>query len=100
MPTISERRLDSLAKILECSSICVAVCCVNKHFFISANELAQGSAEHSKQFVIMSKIMNYFKDLANTKDVKSHDREQLIQDICGIRIGNMSKGILNYHKQQ
>lgn len=36
--SIDQKRLDTLAKILECSSMCVAVVQINGQFLISANE--------------------------------------------------------------
>ena len=41
----SERRLDSLARVLQGSSECVAVTFVNGSFIIAANELAKGSKD-------------------------------------------------------
>lgn len=36
--TIDQKRLDTLAKILECSSMCIAMVQLDGNFIISANE--------------------------------------------------------------
>ena len=94
MPKVSERRLDSLAKILECSSMCTSIACVDNKFFISSNEFNKNSSENSDYFKLIVDIMNYFKAIANSGKHNINTRDQLMHRICKARLGAMGKGNL------
>ena len=96
MPTnkvkINERRLDSLAKILECSSTCVAVACIDDQFVIAANEFNR-STQQSEHVKLITEIMIHFKEIVNTGN-SNVDRNKLIQKICQARLSVIGKGNL------
>ena len=78
----SERRLDTLAEILECDSMCVAVACVEGEFVIAANEFHPGTHKTEGHYNLIVEIMDYFKDIATTgqepEDTKKNDLLQKI----------------------
>lgn len=81
MPETSERRLDTLAEILECDSMCVAVACIDSKFVISANEFHTGTQNGRGHHGAIIKIMEYFQNLANGNSLDVTARDRLLKGI-------------------
>ena len=91
---ISERRLDSLAKILECKSMCVAVVCVNSKFLIASNEFTKNTTNDHEHLKLIIEILNYLKNVAKKSKFSANDRDLLMQKICNARLSAIGKGNL------
>ena len=90
MPKISERRLDTLAEILECDSMCVAVACIDSKFIIAANEFHLGTQLDKGHFGAVTKIMQYFKNLATNVKIDIVARNKLLKVIYEINRSNLA----------
>ena len=99
--SIDQKRLDTLAKILECSSMCVAVTQVDGKFLIAANEFNKNTKEpdSNQQLNLIIEIMNFFKNIANklttSSDKITQNRDLLMQKICSARLSVLGQGKLN-----
>ncbi len=71
----SERRLDTLAEILECDSMCVAVACINSEFVIAVNEFHPGIRKTEGHYSLIVEIMDYFKSIASTGKIPEDDKK-------------------------
>ena len=86
--SIDQKRLDTLAKILECSSMCVAVTQLDGKFLITANEFNKNTKEPdgNQQLNLIIEIMNFFKNIADksttSSDEITQNRDLLMQKIC------------------
>jgi len=74
---ISQKKFDSIAKILEGNSKCVAVAFINGKFLIAANEITQGSDEN-RIIDLIKMAMRYFSDLAHLKENQDFQEEKLL----------------------
>lgn len=68
MPNKNERRLDSLARLLEGNHICAAVCAVGDKVYIATNQLTKGSRQETR---------NRLQDLLKVLSVKVFGEEDL-----------------------
>ena len=82
-------KLDNLARVLEGSSACVAVCYVDKEILITNNELAKGT-EKGANFVLIKNLMQYLQKKDGHKD-----RKTIFQEICLQRI-KAEQGKISY----
>lgn len=89
-----EERLDMLAEVLECRSACVAIACVNGQFLITANEFTSNKATTEEQYNIVNQIMQYFQSVANSGSPNIDIRDNLMFDICRLRLESLGKGKL------
>ena len=96
-PRVHERRIDELAWLLECSSMCTAASIINSRFYISANEFFSGTEQrsHNQHLNNVCNIMEYFQQVAKGsitwRDAKSK-RDDLMQTICRNQIRTASLG--------
>ncbi len=94
---VQERRINELAWLLECSSMCTATSVINGKFYISANEFFNGTEprNNNKQLHNVCSIMEYFKEIANGsigwREVKTK-RDSLMRTICKNQISTASLG--------
>lgn len=99
--SIDQKRLDTLAKILECSSMCVAVTQLDGKFLIAANEFNKNTKEPdgNQQLNLITEIMNFFKNIADkpttSSDEITRNRDLLMQKICSARLSVLGQGKLN-----
>ena len=80
MPQLN-KRLDTLAKVLECESMCVAVTCVDSKFIIAANEFHAGTKLQEGHPQIIINIMEYLQKIANDGIVETEERDTLLKKI-------------------
>ena len=96
-PRVCERRMDELAWLLECSSMCTAGSVINGKFYISANEFFNGTERrnNNKQLNIVCSIMEYFQKIANSpialREIKNK-RDSLMRTVCKNQISAASLG--------
>src|SRR6478672_8654001 len=85
------RRLDSLARLLEGKSTCAAVCFIRGEFLIATNSIKHNRItnmrEDSKQLSLITDIMGYFSTLANHPEGINEQkiqkiRKKLFKKIC------------------
>lgn len=62
-----KRRLDSIARLLEGSSICAAVALENNSFLIATNTNFIPNSE-AQGYVLINTVMSFFKEVANSSD--------------------------------
>ncbi|MGI9214111.1 MAG: nucleic acid/nucleotide deaminase domain-containing protein [Gammaproteobacteria bacterium] len=90
-----EKMLDGLAEVLECRSACVALVCINDRFLITANEFTSDKANTELQYGIISKIMKYFQFIAQGMHPSLEERDDIIFNICKLRLVSLGKGTLD-----
>ena len=96
--TQPERRLDSLATLLESKSQCIAVSVINKKIYITANELNEAQGD-SSVFKSIKKIMEYFVDLSRNAHISEKRRTDIFREICSIeRFRSATKGGVRLNK--
>jgi len=90
-----ERRLDSLARILEGTSNCTAVTCINGQFYITANEFTDKSQpKNNVQFQFVAEVMEYFKNISTQGAKDDKRRFELLTDMCIKRLSNSTHGMV------
>ena len=80
----SGRRLDSLARLLEASSLCCSISCYNKKFYISTNTITKNSlttGERNAEVRLIELIMSYFSDLTKKASEKISNRAEVFYQI-------------------
>lgn len=87
---LSERRLDTLARLLQGRSECVAVSLINGKFFITAN----GSGKHNIWSLIVD-VMNYLTSVVTQKAILEEDRKQILLRICSEKSSVVTKEIIH-----
>ena len=95
---VHERRMDELAWLLECSSMCTAASVINDKFYISENEFFSGTGKRNRNQHLnnVCKIMEYFQQIAigssiTWRETKSK-RDDLMKNICRNQISTSSLG--------
>lgn len=89
--TKEERRLDSLARLLEGESTCVAVCYIDNEILVTSNKLktpATGKFSTSTDALLMQEILQYFINRTSSQS-KVHDVKEdysLLIRVCKQRI--------------
>jgi|GEM_PF-6015491 hypothetical protein len=82
------RRLDSLARLLESVTNCVAVSVFNGELVIATNKIVTGKGgEEAKQRnetlqKLILDVIKYFSDIARSKDLTEDDRKKVFHKIC------------------
>ena len=62
MPTSTQRKLDSLARLIEGSHMCAAICVVDNNLYISTNKLTAGSKKRTTD-----RINTLYSELSKTE---------------------------------
>ncbi len=87
----SERRLDSLARLLAVGSgsVCVAIAVFNKQliiasnsFFAGANPPRTGTRDNNEELRAIREILDYFRKVANGEDPSTDTRKAMFIKIC------------------
>ena len=81
----SNRKLDSLARILSGNSICVAVSIINNRLIVAANELYENSMPTNRLVASINKVTLYFKKLACSEKLEDDERKNTFLAICSFR---------------
>lgn len=95
--SVSNRRLDELAWLLEGSSMCTAVAVVDGKFYISANEFSKRTQarEKNKKLDLICEVMEYFRSIARgelTGGKKESLRDALMKKIIKQQISTSTLG--------
>ena len=77
---VPERRLQSLARVLQGESQCVAVALVNGRLLIAANELHKHSRTN-RHTRFIDKVMTHFKKVAAGQIISSEEIKSLLFDV-------------------
>ena len=102
-----ERRLDSLARLLEGGSACAAVCYVNDEILVTNNKIKTPSSERmfgSADAQLMNRVLQHFVGYADSfqkaKEDKKEDDYVLLTDICAQKIKTMNSSLQGdpYHQ--
>jgi|GEM_PF-5888778 len=94
MAAQEDRRLDSLARLLQMTSQgCAAACLIDQTIVIADNEIHRGTRTHAKLQLIQT-VMEYFSDLANEREEKKQSREEVFKKICVARLKGEEKGYI------
>lgn len=96
--TKGERRLDSLARLLEVDGECAAVCFDGKRILISSNKLSSETKSEERNHIKRSiiEIMSYFAGVAHNR-IDQKDRLRIFKNICVLYVTNQIKGISKQH---
>ena len=88
-----DRKLDTLARLLEGKSECTAVCIYNGQILVSANELNDASRSRNEITDHIRRVYGYFKDLC--KNGTSDDECGTIKAICteSIKIKSIAEAL-------
>lgn len=81
-----QRRLQSLARVLQGDSQCVALASIDNELLIAANEIKDDTG---KTLIVehIEKVMGYFQRMARGEKPSNTEREELLTDLC-YRWGN------------
>ncbi len=89
--------LDNLARLLEGSSVCAAVCLYGKELFITQNELSKGSGSRGGAgYTVINNLINYLK---NQNEDDEDSRLSVFRSVCRQKLSpTRFPGIMNVSK--
>ncbi|MBP6103535.1 MAG: hypothetical protein KA508_00470 [Gammaproteobacteria bacterium] len=90
--SLPERRMDSLARVLDFRGKCVAVSIVDGKLYVASNEIDRTRGIESKKDI--KKIIEYFQKCANKSEITSEYREETFLLINSKdRFGSVKRGM-------
>ncbi len=93
-----ERRLQSLARILQGPSECVAIVFVNNTLFIAANELTKTSRDNNAYIRSINEVILYLKKIFNDKKITEDKRQLVFTKVCEDKLKTL-KGRIDAPKE-
>lgn len=59
-----QRRVDALARVLECANICIAIAFIGERAYVSSNAIYKNSRKENDSIKLINDTMLYFTDIA------------------------------------